>query len=729
MPMQVETKGNAEKVMRTFLKEMLEFETDDVLGTLYEQYEQKKWKYLLTYDMGCGNTSAAVTPLDGTAGVKLVEWLTRSQGVLSWLPSVKTALGYNGGEFLVGEAAFPNGGVENFKYPPTTENLKSREYKFGSEGMVMKLGELWELYFKHTIDDALWFAQERAPKNAFGKDITKENTIFLIARPASNKWKEERQNYRKLIMDAEQLPEEQVITFSEAKASMMYVRQKYGDNAVHADKETLIIDIGASTIDVIRVDDRGKIVKGSEFSVPVAGRNIDELIGHAVLKEEFGPQFLCAYPADKIPDDTFFANHGRQIGSDRASFKYRMRVLKEGICTTKSAAEHWGIEDAGSEVKIGGGRNLHVIHRNGQWLSNLMDTVGIQFRCQDVGGFVRFINSGTDGNVLTLTWNELLTSVVAYAAQGMKSDGQIVITGGSANLVDIEACARIGAEKAKVREPRLIILNKPGDYEYTVPFGSAFYMMRILKNLDAMLKFPGELTKDIRGWISNAVSKCITLVVLEDTAKKMGEIINDWVDNGRLIQGPFGIQVSLNSVDELKKKIRNYSEQEAQQIIHDSFAAMKERGWGTDNRTQEEVIQRKVEEKCVKFLKTIAPTDSIKVEVDYSNMKIDIPERAINSVAGVLKEMDWLDAQGKLGKIVTSLFGQNNTSGLLKWQREDIRHRWDSSQNINEMAESVIKNVKRAIETQYDNSDGFGIPEAVMKKLCEDMEVVLFKQA
>ena len=45
------------------------------------------------------------------------------------------------------------------------------------------------------------------------------------------------------------------------------------------------------------------------------------------------------------------------------------------------------------------------------------------------------------------------------------------------------------------------------------------------------------------------------------------------------------------------------------------------------------------------------------------------------------------------------------------------------------MAESVKKNVKRAIETQYDNSDGFGIPEAVMKKLCEDMEVVLFKQA
>ena len=641
--------------------------------------------------------------------------------------SISTALGNDGNDYLIGAAAFPSGGVENFKQLPTTSNLKKGDYEVGLAG-DKTLSEVWKLYFKYTIDTALCYTRTNAVKMGFDNDISKENTIFLIARPAGKNWDRELPNYRKLIMgmDEKMLPEEQVVTFSEAKAAMMYARQKYGDNGQHvlfADKETLIIDIGASTIDVIRVDARGLCIKGSEFSIPVAGRNIDELIGCKVLNEALGSGRYSPQSCT-LPDDQFFQNHGREIGVDRAKFKYNMRVFKESICDQKRESEQLGLPEIASRTQV----KDKDFYKDGKWLLNLLDTVPIQFKCQDVR-FAEFVTGRTDNTALTLTWNKLLTSVVAYAAQKMEPDGQIVITGGSANLINVEECAKIGAKKAGVDKSRLVVLNKRSDYEETVPFGSAWYMMRILKNLDAMLKFPGELTKDIRGWISNAVSDCITLVVLEDTAKKMGKIINDWVDNGHLIQGPFGIQVSLNSVDELKKKIRNYSEQEAQQIIQDGFAAMKERGGRTDNRTKEEVIQCKVEEKCIKFLKTIAPTDSTEVEVDFSNMKIDIPERAINSVAGVLKEVDWLDAQGKLGRIVTSLFGQNNTSGLLKWQREDIRHRWDSSQNINEMAESVKKNVKRAIETQYDNSDGFGIPEAVMKKLCEDMEVVLFKQA
>lgn len=733
MPLTEETSGaiktdsKAKKIMRDFLKDTLEFKTDDALSKLYEQYEAGIWKYLLAYDMGCGNTSIAVVPLNGSIEPWLVNWVVgRGTEKLKEI-SVKTALGSNGLRYLIGEDAFLSGGVENFKQLPTTSNLGKNIYE-ERPGEYKTLSEVWKLYFKITIDDALRYTKENAVMMGFDNDISKKNTIFLIAHPAGENWDRELPNYRKLIMgmDEKMLPEEQVITFSEAKASMMYARQKCGAHGRHvlfADKETLIIDIGASTIDVIRVDARGLRIKGSEFSIPVAGRNIDELIGCEVLSEilgsgEYSPQGY------KLPDDQFFRNHGRQIGIDRAMFKNSMRMAKEEICRVKHESEQLRLPDGGITLNI----NRKELHKDGKWLLNLLDTVPIQFKCQNVR-FAEFVTGRTDNTTLTLTWNNLLTSVAAYAAQGMESDGQIVITGGSANLINVEECVRVGAKNAGVDEPRLVVLKEKAEYEETVPVGSAWYMMRILNNLDTMLKFPGKLTEDIRGWVSDAVSDCVAQIVQEDAVKKMDKIVDEWVDNGCLVQGPLGIQMNVNSVANLKAGIREYSEKEVGRITADGLAAMKKRGPEPDSRTKEEEIQRKVEQTCIEFLKKIAPTEHTNVKVDFSGLEIAIPGGAINSVTDALKEIDWLGAQGLLGRGLRAIGLRDDGSLLPQKERVRIRNNWKSPENMEEIKTSVKKNVKAAVECQYDNSDGFGIPEAVMSKLREDMEIVLFKQA
>lgn len=723
----VKTDSKAKKIMRDFLKDTLEFKTDDALSKLYEQYKAGKWKYLLTYDMGCGNTSIAVVPLNGLTVPWLVRWTTvRGANKVDEI-SVKTAFGSNGIKYLIGEDAFPCGGVENFKQLPTTSNLGKNIYE-ERPGEYKTLSEVWKLYFKITIDDALRYTKTNAVMMGFDNDISKENTIFLIARPAGENWDRELPNYRKLIMgmDEKMLPEEQVITFSEAKASMMYARQKcgaYGRHVLFADKETLIIDIGASTIDVIRVDARGLRIKGSEFSIPVAGRNIDELIGCEVLSEILGSG---EYPPQgyKLPDAQFFQNHGRQIGMDRAMFKYRMRLTKEIICQEKHESEQLRLPDGGYTFRI----NRKELHKDGKWLLNLLDTVLIQFKCQDVR-FAEFVTGRTSSTTLTSTWNNLLTSVAAYAAQGMEPDGQIVITGGSANLVNVEECVRVGAKNAGVDEPRLVVLKEKAEYEETVPFGSAWYMMRILNNLDTMLKFPGELTEDIRGWVSDAVSDCIAQIVREDAVKKMDKIVDKWVNNGCLLQGPLGIQMNVNSVANLKAEIREYSEKGVERITADGLAAMKKRGPEPDSRTKEEEIQRKVEQTCIEFLKGIAPTEHTNVDVDFNGLEIAIPGGAINSVTDALKEIDWLGAQDLIGRLLKDWGLRGDGSLLRQGQRVKIRNNWKSPENMEKIKTSVKENVKAAVEIQYNNSDGFGIPEAVMKKLCEDMEIVLFKQA
>lgn len=720
----VEVAGKVEKIMQDFLLKILELKDNVVLKELYQQYLDGQWKYLLAYDMGCGNTSAAITTTDGWKVPTLVRWSRMRGAEHSYEMSVKTILGCNEEGYVVGDAAVSSGGVENFKKVPTERNLEEQSF-IGIKEDQEKLREIWKEYFKVTLDASLRYVQDHAAALGYGADITKANTIFLVAHPAGKQWDKELHNYRKLIMDAEDLKEQQVITFSEAKASMMYARQfkVSSQHVLQAGKDTLIIDIGASTIDIIRLDAKGRPISGSEFSIPLAGRNIDELIGYNLLEEFSGFTFPHPYQAGKFPDDTFFQQNGQKIGCDRAAFRLRMRSFKEEICNNQRRKEHDIPEKCGT-VSYGRGRNQHNIEKDSQWLSNLLCTAPIQFKCQDVGGFVRFINKETTGNTIVATWNDLLTAVVEYAAQGMEQGGQIVITGGSANLVDIEACVRMGADKAKVLDPRLTILNERRDYEQTVPFGSAYYMMRILNNLDTMLKFPGELTADIRNWVSDAVSDCIAQIVQEDAVKKMDKILDNWVDNGETKQGFFGSK-TVNSVANLKAGIRQYSEKGVERITADGLAAMKKRGPEPDSRTKEEEIQRKVEQTCIKFLKEIAPTEHTNVKVDFSGLEIAIPGGAINSVTDALREIDWLGAQGWFGRLLTT-FGQQN---LLKWQRKQIRVGWKSQENIEEIKASVKENVKAAVESQYNNSDGFGIPEAVMRKLCEDMEIVLFKQA
>ena len=66
-------KTKAEVEMGKFIQETLELSPEDV-KKLSERYEKGHFDYLLTYDMGCGNSSAALISLTRTFVPRMISW-------------------------------------------------------------------------------------------------------------------------------------------------------------------------------------------------------------------------------------------------------------------------------------------------------------------------------------------------------------------------------------------------------------------------------------------------------------------------------------------------------------------------------------------------------------------------------------------------------------------------------------------------------------------------------
>ena len=284
-------KTKAEVEMGKFIQETLELSPEDV-KKLSVRYKEGQFDYLLTYDMGCGNSSAALISLTRDFVPRMISWPKSSASM-----SDVTILGrdFRGNKYSGDYAINLSGSIENFKCLPTSENLDSK-YFLGSEKRfpAISLREVWKAYFNITLSHCLDYANSHAVRVG-GKPVTWGNTLLLVAHPAGPAWSKELLNYREMIMEATDLPSEQVITFSEAKASMMYARQKKenGQFILQGGVDSLVIDLGASTIDVLHVDALGNPKK--EFSITFAGRDVDEVIGYAALNDLF-PDFMVGQP-------------------------------------------------------------------------------------------------------------------------------------------------------------------------------------------------------------------------------------------------------------------------------------------------------------------------------------------------------------------------------------------------------------------------------------------------
>lgn len=687
-----ETRKREQNVMQRFLCATLELSPED-LRKLYQRYKNKELEYLIAYDMGCGNTSAAIISLRNKFATRIIDWERRAGAWTIPYPSIKTIIGMDALGYLVGEDATTfTGSVENFKTIPDDENLQE-QFVVGKKSQGAKsLQEIWTAYFKITFNKCLKWVN--AHPQCGGTDVTRDNTIFVVAHPAGKEWCQELLNYRKLIMDATGLPGEQVITFSEAKASMMYARQKRdrtGRLILHGNQETLVIDLGASTIDVLHIDADGTLQR--EFSLPLAGRNIDELLGHAVLEKRYEEE-LANYRVDKIPDKTFFTRHKAELHIDYSLYKYNMRSCKEDLCNYPKIAQ--SIFEKNDTVS--------------QDLLDLLKTRPFCVKCQDMD-FVTFM--GGKNNAFSATWEQTLTKLVEYVAKGMNDDCQIVLTGGTANLLGVEDCVRTGAAAAGITHPKLVVLNEPTDYEYTVPFGSAEYMMRVLGNLENLENFPDKLEKNLREWICSGFTESVAPLIVADAMSKMNSIVATWktADKGNTVQGLLnqiaGITYTESQMATLMKKGMDVMSN------HPTVAGFP---WTT-------LICHEVEKMCIGLLTQIAPTKEFDSHIDFSKLSFDFKAGTIKySVQQSLQKIDWLAAQNFWGRW---LHGVNDP--LSEWQRNHIAGHW-APKNADAIKRNIKSDLLAQVEKQYDDTAGFGIPEMVMDALSKELSLALFQQ-
>lgn len=691
-------KTKAEVEMGKFIQDTLELSPEDV-EKLSVRYKNEQFDYLLTYDMGCGNSSAALISLTRTFMPRMISWPNSDARM-----SDVTILGrdFRGNKYSGDYAINLSGSIENFKCLPTSENL-DRKYVLGPARRfsAISLREVWKAYFNITLSHCLDYANSHAALVG-GKPVTWGNTLLLVAHPAGPAWSKELPNYREMIMEATGLPSEQVITFSEAKASMMYARQKKenGQFILQGGVDSLVIDLGASTIDVLHVDALGNPKK--EFSIAFAGRDVDEVIGYAALNDLF-PDFMVGQPRNKIPPASFFKNH--ELNMDRTKFKFSIRFAKEDAC--KAPGEEQILPMAPDKVStVDAKRILNLLQKEKFCVTGVdMD-------------FAKFMNKNAGSDSVTGTWNEILTNVVAYTAKDMDPNQpcQIVVSGGTANLVGVKDCVENGAYNAGFANPKLVMLNKPNDYDRTVPIGSGEYMLRVLNNLDTLEKFPQMLVQDVTRWLKDKATRGISDCIAEDAINKVNTILNTWAE-----------KQNDSSADDLRLEFGKiqYSQAEVNDLCDINKMIV------CHGRPLQLIdgLKNTINKKCNKLLSSISPVKH-NLQYVFKIPNLTVPSAIIeDSVKKACTNINWLYHQTNWAYFWHST---NNTRLLSKKQRKHIRDNWlidKKGVNRNTIQQEIRNVLLSELDGVCTKTEGFGIPDAIMADMKPLLGLAMFQQA
>lgn len=505
----------AEK-MNSIIKKMLEITKDDEFNKLKEGIIEERFKYLMTVDMGCGNTSLAVYKIaDGE--VQLIVWEYLEQGTYGNIQNIKdfsipTILGFNVVNPVIGPEAMRYGGaVENFKTIPSNDNLDSIIYDKVGNVKDIPLRSIWECYFKLVMNIGMNKARERI------QDISNENIIFVVAHPSDDTWIDYLDSYKHLICKGTGLNSGQVITFSEAKAAMQYIKT-FKNYKIDWENGVIIIDLGASTIDIAYLA-YGQ--KQKEYSITMAGKEVDRILGHKVLSE-FYPNELNNYELNELPDDQFFWNHRYELALGKREFSYLMRGMKEDACK--------GIPRTFT-------RNGESITIDAHLIQHLLSTVKFDFIAYNPA-IAEYMNNQSGMQVVHGTWYDHLDKLVRYVLREIAANGRyadkIIVTGGTANLFGIDDCIRDairdtwGDNWCDDWDDRMIILNQLADYEKTVPYGSAAYLGKVINHMNDMSKFPGKLEEILTEEVTKKVAPAILKAIAPLVAQSMQNVVDDW---------------------------------------------------------------------------------------------------------------------------------------------------------------------------------------------------------
>ena len=716
-------KTEAEKRTLDIIGKMLEMEQEE-RDCFIAKLIKGEYKYLITFDMGCGNTSAAVVKIaeyDYTC-TNLVLWRYLSDwqkdGVRVELKglSIPTMLGYDEtGKAVIGSEALLLGDVAaNFKTLPVRNSLAAQFPEIGCCTNV-PLGGVWRDYFAVAFRKILKEAKKKYP------DITSDNLIFVVAHPADEKWMNCLEEYRELIEDGTRLQKEQILTFSEAKASMEYVCAEKG--ALDWSKGVIIIDMGASTLDV------EYLVSGKEFlkmecSLAMAGKEVDGLLGNEVLLTLFPDQLenvsiktdapqnniIELYP-NEVTEDAFFSIHDKVFGSadTQQLFLWNMRRIKESV--SGFGRNEYDPNEAGGAIG-----NL-VLDRN--FLESILATKQFSITCSDPA-IAMFMTGGKIG-VLEVenTWYGFLSKFVEYVATEISKQpdsilaDKIIVTGGSANLPNVKYYINQGIQAAGWKDwnsDNIIVMGQPSDYERTVPYGSASYLLKVMKYTPVMLEFPGKLMRTLE---ADLCFKCSTIIrdeIYPVVSKKIQTVLNQWASPNN------NIDTSING---LKKEIDKI---EISQEEIDAAVTSADKKISALNMTE---VAGKTVAQISSFLNSISVNGTYDKSVDFDKIKLSIDIVMIKNAI-----MRSCDTNKLLQKYFTGLQAIMFLFGIKKAHNKlNVKARNNFIMNFqrkNSIGADICAAIQEQFKKEFAATEGFGMVEEIIRSLETDINQAMF---
>lgn len=739
----------AQKNIEKIIQDILEMD-DDEKSSFLKYLREHKVKYMLCMDMGCGGTSAAFYDIKNGI-IQPVIWRyklrSRKNGEFMEMvaPFMPTLIGYDTREYdevLIGPEALACGRfAENFKKLPeedalqekvlTVQNIYGEEYSYS-------LFKVWADYFGKILQESLHFFHSQ------GMDCSKEELLFVVAHPSGEEWrrKEILDNYKKMIIKGTCLCKEQILTISEAKAAMQYVRRLH-DVTLDWTKGVLIIDLGASTIDMEYLSQN--CTNPKEYSITMAGKEVDKILAYDILcKGDW--KFKREYPTLDVflQDEAFWTDDAafeEQMEETRAEWMYTIRTLKEDICDGAAQERepqsivifdkelHYTAAYPKTQIPVS---ELTV-------LEELLEQKTFSFVCRDmaIADYMkkdRMENGMKNAQMVEGSWYSHLEKLVSYVLDELQDEkhpiSDIIVTGGTSRLVGIEKHIRKGMEASKIENTdsiHLIMLNGELDYERTVSFGSGHYVGNVVKHLEEICGFPAVLHAALDKVIKeeNALTMCIAGALIG----VLHEVIEDAVEIWSSV--PMSDRrSSLNGLDEiLQKKIM--------EIPHEKLDACVNAGVLVFEKESSKAMLP-VYNEIRRFLTNLLSEKqnrSYKISVQNIQVKIKTNEIAdmVSRVCERIKMLHSSDFESSLFAVILGILVMVARL-FLGVRKKDIQ--WSAMyrrrvltqipQMEEDMRYDLIAMLHKEIVEAYEQGNRFDLAEQILEAVSDDIKRALY---
>ena len=750
----------AQEKIEKIIQDILEMDADEKESFL-KYTKEHSVKYLLCMDMGCGGTSVVFYNLEH-GNIYPVKWRYKKSNMVTgeWMEligtSIPTIIGYNTDQeelscydVIIGPEAFTYGrALENFKRLPETEVLHEKVITIQNmyeEEYSYSLAKVWADYFGEILEGSLKFLKEEMHCSC-----NKEELLFVAAHPSGEEWSEKEilANYKNIIKQGTGLAFEQILTISEAKAAMQYVR-KLHNISVDWSKGVLIIDLGASTIDIEYLSKNCTDPK--EYSITMAGKEADKILAYDILYKS-NPKFKMEYPTadDFLWDEAFwkeekiFEEKMEALESTRAEWMYTIRCLKETICESNIfGAEPQGIKAFGKMLYyMASHPETEIPFSELTVLEDLLEQTEFSFACNDMM-IANYMNQNNHGNgakgaqIVKGSWyshlNKLLSYVLKELQEEQYSISDIIVTGGTSCLVGVEKHIKQTIEASaleKKEEIHIVFLSGALDYERTVPFGSCYYVGNAIKHMDEICSFPIQLRKRLDDTIKGKkiLSKYIAQALMVPLYNAIEKAVVSWSNLSYASD-----YSSLNGLEEfLKDKINEIPQQKLDACIQQGvlqFQKENEKAMSEVYHQINQFLTNLLSEKQNKSYQIQIPNIKIQININDTNQIVSAIGKRIQG----LRVSDFTNSFNNflgilLALIVHALFILGNIDQRkIRWMSH---YRKKVVEELPEMREGIWNDLTDMIHEEvmktYLQKEGFHLEEQILEAISDDVKRALY---